>query len=79
MIASTPAKGPSPTTLIQISAQISMSTLRMVSSERRDRKCSDALGDDVRAARKADAAAPAPPPARVPRKAMAIVSTSASR
>jgi len=33
MIASTPAKGPSPTTLIQISAQISISTLRMVSSE----------------------------------------------
>ena len=35
MMASAPANGPSPTTLTQISAHTRMSTLRMVSSERR--------------------------------------------
>ena len=37
-IASTPANGPRPTTLMKISAQISTSTPRMVSSKRRARK-----------------------------------------
>ena len=42
-MASRPANGPSPTTLIQISAQISVSTLRTVSIERRARKCTTRL------------------------------------
>ena len=44
MMASMPAKGPRPTTLTQISAQIRISTLRMVSSERRDRKRTTRVG-----------------------------------
>ena len=47
MMASAPANGPSPTTLIQISAHTRMSTLRMVSSERRDEEAHHALGGDV--------------------------------
>ena len=42
-----PAKGPSPTTLIQMRAQISVSTLRTVSRKRRVTKRKTQLGDDV--------------------------------
>ena len=44
MMASMPAKGPSPTTLIQMSAQISVSTLRIVSRNRRVTKRKTRLG-----------------------------------
>ena len=46
-IASAPANGPSPTTLIQISAQISVSMLRMVSRPRRVSEMQQPVGDDV--------------------------------
>ena len=53
MMASAPANGPSPTTLIQISAHTRISTLRMVSSERRDRKRTTRWAVTLRAASRA--------------------------
>ena len=53
MMASAPAKGPSPTTFTQISAHIRMSTLRMVSRERLDMKRTTRWAVTLRAARKA--------------------------
>ncbi len=76
MMASTPAKGPRPTTLIQISAQISVSTPRIESENRRAMKRTMAFAMVLRAARKPsgkDRIAAS----SVPKKAMATVSAKA--
>ena len=73
-----PAKGPSPTTLIQISAQISVSTLRMVSRKRRVTKRKTQPGMTLRAARKPNGRASGAA-SSVPRNAMARVSASDQR
>src|SRR5882757_26001 len=77
MMASAPANGPSPTTLIQISAHTKMSTLRMVSSERREKKRTTRWAVTLRAASKASGKANTAAD-NVPRKAMATVSSSAT-
>ncbi len=77
-IASAPAKGPRPTTLIQISAQISTSTERITSRPRRTAKCANGLGTTLRAARNATGKARIAA-VSVPRNAMPSVSPSACR
>ncbi len=77
-MASAPAKGPSPTTLIQMSAQISTSTERMTSSPRRTAKRAKGFGTTLRAARKAIGNA-IRAAVSVPRKAMPNVSARAWR
>ena len=72
--ASTPAKGPRPTTLIQISAQIRMSTPRKVSKLRRAKNCTTPLIVVLRAARKPSGNA-AMAAMSVPSSAMASVSS----
>ena len=77
-MASTPAKGPRPTTLIQMSAQISVSTPRIVSKTRFSGSRTRAVGMTLRAAStpsgKANNAA-----SSVPSNAMASVSPNALR
>ena len=77
-MASTPAKGPSPTTFTQISAQTSVSTPRSVSKPRRAKKrriCETVvLRAAMRLSGKAMMAA-----SMVPSRAMATVSPSARR
>ncbi len=51
-IARMPANGPSPTTLMKISAQISTSTPRIASRKRRTAKCANTFGTTFFAARK---------------------------
>ena len=75
-MASAPAKGPRPTTLIQISAQISTSTERTTSKTRFVAKRTRRLGMALRAARNAAGSA-STAAVSVPRKAMASVSPSA--
>ena len=75
-MASAPAKGPSPTTLIQISAQMRMSTLRIVSSERRARKRTMRWAVTLRAASRPTGRARIAAD-RVPSSAIATVSISA--
>ena len=77
-IASAPANGPSPTTLIQISAQISVSMLRMVSRLRRVSTCSTPLVTTLRAARKPSGTA-STAAVSVPSSAIDRVCPSASR
>ena len=77
-MASTPANGPSPTTLIQISAQISVSTPRIVSRKRRDRKAQQLRRHDVARGKKATGSANSAASV-VPSSAIASVSTSAFR
>ena len=73
----TPAKGPSPTTLTHISAQISTSIERMTSKTRRTAKWTKLLGDHVLRGEKRQRETPAVAATSVPRKAMATVSPSA--
>ncbi len=77
-MASAPAKGPRPTTLIQISAQISTSTERITSRPRRTAKRAKGFGTTFRAARKATGKANSAA-VSVPRKAMPRVSARAWR
>jgi hypothetical protein len=72
MIASAPANGPSPTTLIQISAQISVSMLRTVSRLRRVRRWRRRLATTLRAARNPNGQLKTAAPT-VPRQAIANV------
>jgi hypothetical protein len=78
MMANAPAKGPSPTTLIQINAQINVSTLRNVSRLRRLRKLIRRLATTLRAARNPNGM-PRMAASKVPRDAMASVCPSAPR
>ena len=74
--ASTPANGPRPTTLIQISAQIRMSTPRKVSKLRRAKNWTTRLSVVLRAAKKPSGKATMAAN-KVPSKAMAKVSSIA--
>ena len=78
MIASTPANGPRPTTLTQMSAQISVSTPRTVSQKRRVKTWISQLPTTLRAARKASGNASTAAPS-VPANAIATVCASACR
>ena len=77
-MASTPANGPKPTTLIQIKAQISVSTPRKVSNVRRAKKCITRLILVLRAANEASGKANIAE-TNVPKNAMATVSAMACR
>src|SRR5271167_4132808 len=74
-IASTPANGPRPTTLIQMSAQISVSTPRTASKKRLIGKRSNAAATTLRAARMPSGSA-SKAPSKVPNSAIARVSPS---
>ena len=75
-MASTPAKGPSPTTLIQISAHTSVSTPRRVSKPRRVKKRRTCETVALRAAMMLSGSAIVAA-SNVPSNAMATVSASA--
>ena len=77
-IASTPANGPRPTTLIQMSAQISVSTPRTASKNRLTGTRNQAAGTTLRAASTPSGSAKTAP-SRVPSSEIASVSPSALR